>query len=435
MKTLCLLMLVSLLVSCSFLDRSEPFEPRQITLVYSGNLDGELEPCGCSIEGNFGGILRRATMLDQLRKENRALVTISAGGLLSNNPAEHDKLTAEYILKGFSRLGYDAIGLQWQDLAYGKEFLAVDLPWVASNWQGALFSSAQKIQRQSAVLTFFSWLDPKQSPFQSMSDQQEIVDASTVLLAQKLKQAKKLKETTIIATALTLDDAKAQLPMQWIDVLIIKAAYEEYGEPRWAGSTLVLTPGSRGMRLGRLQIALGAEGNINEFSHDVIAMPQTVEDAPGLSQWYSEYNQKIEENYQKEVELRNAQRQGESPYAGAKVCKTCHESAYNVWGKSRHSKAYRSLSNVNKSFDPACIGCHVVGYRKSGGFIASHLTKNLKNVQCESCHGAGLAHVKSQGITPVENSVLPKKEVCAQCHTQKHSPSFQLDNYWLKVKH
>ncbi len=435
MKILCLLLLVSLLVSCSFFDRSKSLEPREITIIYSGNLDGELEPCGCSLEGDLGGILRRATILDQLRSENRSLVVISSGGLLSNRPAEHDKLTAEYILKGFSQLDYDAIGFQWQDLAYGEEFLTADLPWVASNWQGDFFASVQKIRRKSATLSFFSWLDPELSPFKGISDQQEIVDRSMTSLTKELKQAKNLKETTIVTTTLALDEAKLQLPMQLIDILIAQAAYEEYEEPRWVGGTLVLTPGSRGMRLGHLKVVLGAEGDIAEFSHNVILMPQTVDDAPRLSQWYSEYNQKIEENYQKEVEMRNAQRQGESPYVGAKACKTCHQSAYDVWKKSRHSKAYRSLSNVNKSFDPACISCHVVGYRKSGGFIASHITKNLKNVQCESCHGAGAAHVKSQGVTPVKNSAWSREEKCAQCHIQKHSPSFQFENYWSQIKH
>ena len=435
MKIASLLILIPLLVSCSFLDRSKAVESREISIIYSGNLDGELEPCGCSLEGDLGGILRRATILDQLRKKDSSLVTISSGGLLSNRPAEHDKLTAEYILKGFSQLDYDAVGFQWQDLAYGEEFLTADLPWVASNWQGGFFAKVKKIRRKSVTFAFFSWLDPKQSPFQNISDKRSIVDDSTAFLVEKLKQAKKLKETTIVTTSLTLDEAKSQLPMQLIDLLISQAAYEEYGEPRWVENTLVLTPGSRGMRLGYLQIVLGAEGNIAEFSHSVIAMPQSVEDAPGLSQWYSEYNQKIEENYQKEVAIRNAQRKGDSPYAGVKACKTCHQSAYDIWKKSRHSKAYRSLSNVNKSFDPACISCHVVGYRKPGGFIASHLTKNLKNVQCESCHGAGVAHIKSKGIAPVENSTWSKEKMCAQCHTQKHSPSFQFDRYWLQVKH
>ena len=30
------------------------------TLIYSGNLDGELEPCGCTAEGDLGGIRSRS---------------------------------------------------------------------------------------------------------------------------------------------------------------------------------------------------------------------------------------------------------------------------------------------------------------------------------------------------------------------------------------
>ena len=90
----------------------------KLTLIYSGNLDGELEPCGCSEEGNLGGIKRRATILSLVRKENPQVITISAGGLLSSD-GPGDRLKSEYILKGFAKLNYDAIGVQWRDLVYG----------------------------------------------------------------------------------------------------------------------------------------------------------------------------------------------------------------------------------------------------------------------------------------------------------------------------
>ncbi len=425
MKIIFLFILVSSLLSCSFLGQPKSSELQKITMIYSGNLDGELEPCGCSIEGNLGGILRRATVLDRLRNENKELVIVSSGGLLSNRPAEHDRLTAEYILKGIGMLDYDAIGIQWQDLAYGRGFLPDDLPWVATNWQDGFFVTERKIRRDEVMLAFYSWLDPEQSPFKNIDQERQVVTDSTALLTEKLKQAKNRKETTVVATTLPIEKARQKLPMEYVDILISQAAYEEYGEPRWDNGTLVLTPGSRGMRLGKLQLLLDAKGNISEYSHDVIAMPQSIKDSPRLSKWYQEYNRKIEENYQKEVEMRKAQRQKERVYAGAKACKACHEKAYDVWKKSRHAKAYRSLSNVNKSFDPACIGCHVVGYRKPGGFIASNITKNLKNVQCESCHGAAAAHVDSKGVVQVENISWPAEKKCAQCHVQKHSPSFK----------
>lgn len=87
-----------------------------LTLVYSGNLDGELEPCGCSEGGNKGGIKRRVQKVDELRAEEPNLLLISAGGLLISEMPQ-DKLKSEYILKGLEALDYDAIGVQWKDLA------------------------------------------------------------------------------------------------------------------------------------------------------------------------------------------------------------------------------------------------------------------------------------------------------------------------------
>ena len=46
---------------------------QSVTLIYSGNLDGELEPCGCTAEGNLGGVRRRATMIQRLRDKHPAL--------------------------------------------------------------------------------------------------------------------------------------------------------------------------------------------------------------------------------------------------------------------------------------------------------------------------------------------------------------------------
>ena len=118
-----------------------------LTVIYSGNLDGELEPCGCSDEGNLGGIKRRTTTLDRIKEKNPDAVIISAGGLIASQGI-NDYLKSEYILKAFSQLNYDAIGVQWADLSYGAKFAAhYQLPWVASNWLNDQFAKSQHITR------------------------------------------------------------------------------------------------------------------------------------------------------------------------------------------------------------------------------------------------------------------------------------------------
>lgn len=405
------------------------------TLIYSGNLDGELEPCGCTAEGDLGGIRRRATVLQGLRNAHPDLFVVSAGGLLSGMAA-NGRLTNEYILKGFAVLAYDAIGLQWNDLQYGAEFLQQSsLPWVASNWRDKHFPHQRQVRHGALAATFFAWLDPRTAPQQGMKGDHREVDDDTAALTEAVARAKRDGGLTVVTTTLALKDAERILPMKDIDVLLIHANYETYGEPQLRGKTLVLQPGSRGMRLGRVDLELDAQDKIASWHHQVIPLPKSVPDDRRLRTWYADYTARIKENYAQLVALRKAQAKGETPFAGEEPCQFCHADAYAAWRKSRHAHAFSALEDVNKSFDPDCLQCHTVGFNKPGGFIDLEATSSLINVQCESCHGAGREHVKSGGTKPVANAGWKPVEMCAQCHTQPHSPSFNFDKYWPHIAH
>ena len=406
----------------------------QVEIVYSGNIDGELEPCGCSIEGDLGGILRQSSTINKLRQKNKDLITLSSGGLIVSMVPQ-DKLTAEYILKAYAKLEYDAVGLQWPDLAYGDSFaLENKINWVSSNRGGETFSSNRTIRRGDQKLTFFSWLDPAESPQMAMQiEHNGQVENDLAALSKTLKQSQQ-DGLTVLSTTLTLAQAKI-LPLQYVDILIVRAAYEVFSEPEQINNTLVLQPGSRGMRLGRLSLTLADDGRIAEFEHEVIPMPTTVEDDPALLPWYGEYNNKVKQSYLQRVKLRKSLETGQSPYVGEQACKSCHQEEHEIWSDTLHSNAFSKLEQVNKSFDPSCIKCHTVGFEKSGGFIDFDATPHLMNVQCESCHGAGRVHVESAGFEETINNGWQPEQICAQCHTQKHSPSFDFKRYWPRIKH
>jgi len=406
----------------------------EVTVIYSGNTDGELEPCGCSEEGNLGGILRRATTVDRLRRQHPDLFLISSGGLLAS-VSPQDKLTGEYILKGLAQLGYDAFGVQWQDLAYGDEFIQHEgLNWVSSNYRHTGLVKERLIRRGDELLAFFSWLDPQKDPAVAMAAD-SAVSADTTELTRALRAAQASGALTVLATSLPLAQAQAQLPLAYVDILMIESAYEVYGEPQWVGKTVVLQPGSRGMRLGHLTLKRGADGRIASFQHEVIKMPTTVEDADYLLPWYKEYNAKVKETYLARSALRRAAESGESPYAGEESCASCHTDEHDIWWDTPHSGAYEKLEEVNKAFDPSCVGCHTVGYEQPGGFIDMDTTPQLAGVQCESCHGAAAEHASSGGVKAVANAQWSAQQMCAQCHVQKHSPSFDFDRYWPRIRH
>lgn len=405
------------------------------TLVYSGNVDGELEPCGCTPEGDLGGLRRTATMLDHLRAEQRDLFTLSTGGFLSGFAA-NGRLTNEFILKGAAVMNYDAVAVQWSDLSFGLSLpTRYPLPWVASNWRGADFAKSRLITRGGKKLAFFTWMDPKAAPEQAMQGSRAQVEKDAGTLASALTEARKEKALTVVATTLSLQEAEQELPLDDIDVLLIRAKYEVYGEPQLRGATLILQPGSRGMRLGRIDLERNTEGKISAWHHEVIDLPSSIPDSPRLEAWYGHYTAKIKEAYAQMVAMRKAQEKGQTPFAGESVCRSCHSAAYEQWNKSRHARAFPSLEDVNKSFDPSCIQCHSVGFKQAGGFIDLELTPQLSNVQCESCHGAAREHALSAGAKRTRNAGMAAQQMCAQCHTEPHSPSFKFDKYWPRIAH
>ncbi len=410
-----------------------------LTVIYSGNLNGELEPCGCTVEGDFGGIKRRASVLDQLREQRLEPVVLSSGGLISSERVI-DRIKSEYILKGFAALQYDAIGIQWQDLSYGLEFATqFDLPWVLGNGGGSNIARVQPIVRsrdgRNVVVKVFSWLDPENSPMRQMHASHFAVHADPEVLLGEVRQADRHGSVTVLTTSLPLETIRGKFDLEAVDILLIRASYETFGKPMQVGKTLVLQPGSRGKHIARVDLKIDSEGDISQWKHEVISMPRSVPDAARINAWYDEYNAMLEQDYLRRVEIRKLRESGAGNFAGEASCKTCHPEQHEVWRQSEHAGAYEHLLSVNKAYDPDCVACHSVGFNKPGGFLDKLITPHLAGVQCESCHGPGKAHVQSAGRQPSANQQWSKEKICTQCHVKDHSPSFTLQAYWPKIAH
>jgi hypothetical protein len=121
-----------------------------------------------------------------------------------------------------------------------------------------------------------------------------------------------------------------------------------------------------------------------------------------------------------------------SPFVTAAACAGCHQSAYQVWEKSQHAHAIEILKKEKKEFDTACVGCHVTGSGKSGGFVNLNQTEHLASVQCEACHGSGREHIAN----PAEAKMAKlTSESCLGCHTKSNSPEFDFALYWKRIQH
>src|SRR3990170_7168977 len=82
-------------------------QTRTLNIVYTGGVNGELEPCGCSPKTDFGGVARRAGYLTEHRKMLSPYILIDAGNFLDKDTPQ-GRLKAEAMLNAFSIMKYDA---------------------------------------------------------------------------------------------------------------------------------------------------------------------------------------------------------------------------------------------------------------------------------------------------------------------------------------
>lgn len=114
-------------------------------------------------------------------------------------------------------------------------------------------------------------------------------------------------------------------------------------------------------------------------------------------------------------------------YTSYTACEACHLDKVEGWKTTGHAKAFDTLKTqgAEKQENPGCVQCHVVAYEEEGGFIDMELTPELKDVQCESCHGPGRTHTE----TLIAEDLIgkPGEDVCRKCHTEGQDKNFDYE--------
>jgi len=124
---------------------------------------------------------------------------------------------------------------------------------------------------------------------------------------------------------------------------------------------------------------------------------------------------------------------GRAHFSGEASCVRCHKAAARFCKRTAHVHAWRTLEAVGKTGHGDCVSCHVTGYGEVGGSSLG-FSEGLENVQCEACHGPGSIHVEKRGLEkPLALSTGTPESVCAHCHNEKHSDTFQYEAYLREI--
>jgi len=115
-----------------------------LTLIYTSNTLGEVEPCGCPEGGDNGGLSKRSHYIKTVKEEVKNLLLLDGGDALIISyfaqPSEREKARrrAEFVLRLYETLGYHALNIGDTDLGLGVEYLKklqrdVKIPFLSAN--------------------------------------------------------------------------------------------------------------------------------------------------------------------------------------------------------------------------------------------------------------------------------------------------------------
>jgi predicted CXXCH cytochrome family protein len=232
-----------------------------------------------------------------------------------------------------------------------------------------------------------------------------------------------------------------------IDAIIAAQQFGVFNGVDEAGDAVVAYASNQTKQLGELRFyrdEKSPDAAIANYIHRDIPLDAAIpDDAPMLKLTYdaradftrAQRDARLLGDTPEEIKAFDEQRKllaAKSPFVGSEQCASCHMQEYAIWKDSRHAHAFKTLEVRQRELDMSCTPCHTVGQGERGGFQDAKLTPQLVNVQCESCHTPGKAHVAkpAKGFGGV-----PTPALCVKCHNKTNDPDFDFPSYWEKIKH
>jgi hypothetical protein len=440
-----------------------------VAIVVSGQMEGYLQPCGCS-SPQKGGLARRYNFIESLKKKGWPVAAVDLGDI-AQPAGPQQRLKYDVSMKALKAMGYQAVGI-------GKNEFLMPLTDALAEYsiQNAkprpVVTNLANTEKEGEL--FFDLNVRKYEVFQAGTLKLGVLGAVSAGRAKKITEALPPTEREIKFLEKQAPRALTELGSQKVDVgillyhgsekeamdcaeLLHKTRQTEAGfapvqimvcstnidePPSYAvkdskfPNTSIITVGHRGKYVGVVGVWKTDKGL--DFKYQLVAIGPEYETKEGhekanpISGLLEKYAEDARDgNYLARFPRGHHETQAtfkDAKYVGSDRCAGCHAAADKVWAGSNHARAFATLVHKAKQptlrqFDGECVVCHTVGFKYHTGYYdpprgatpkqsEKHNAK-LLNVGCESCHGPGSNHTnnpQNQALYPYINPYRPTEK-------------------------
>ena len=411
-----------------------------ILIVFSGEETGNLEPCGCYV-GQIGGISRRHTIIDQLKKKNN-VIPVSLGDLPSGNERQ-DEIKMEIFSHAMRKMGYILHNVGEKEIEISPRVLSYlsqtnNFTFLSSNIQinypfpviiNKYVINEYVENKRSFKIAFLGILSKIFSD--NILSNDVCVDDPVSALRPLIKELRNKVDFMVLLSHAPFEES-VEFAKLFPEIGLIITGHgmdEPTDTVIYIKDTPIVSPGRNGRFIGIARYSITNKG-LKRKSIEVIPLDNKYNDSQEVSLLLKEYQQILKNEDLLGKTYREPLPNGLS-YVGSSACGICHKIVYEHWSNTAHGKSYDTLVNTGHQYDPECIKCHTIGFGHISGFLDYDETQHLINVGCESCHGAGSLHINLVN----KNYGKTNEGGCEMCHDSEHSPGFEFKEYWEKIKH
>jgi hypothetical protein len=434
----------------------------RVRVAATGQTMGYLEPCGCRVN-QAGGVAKRARRIAELRARFPGLLVLDVGSSFSD-PGQlpvldlFAKSELEIFLGAMKGMGYDALAPGWTDLARGPSLFAAlgtgsGLPYTGANLRhgGApLAAPVRVIERSGVRARIVGVYEPpvdlqRPSRLDASLDSIEVQDP--VATVRRAFAGAPPSELAIVIGELSYRTVR-EIVRSCPEVdLVVTSPDRVRGELTASGSVSSLSPSSGFLGdafvlyadLGEygietLDLGLGVDGSVVDARVEPFDLGDDVREDPKVRAHLDHFYTTVAraQGGAAHVEVpAAADPEHRGGYVGRQACVSCHPTETAQWEATAHARAFKTLLDAHRHYQPRCVSCHVVGYGAPDGYRAD--SRKLADVQCESCHGPGAAHLRAPRRSTITRAVPAR--VCLSCHTPEHSEAFVYADRLPRVAH
>ena len=351
-------------------------------------------------------------------------------------------------VKGMVRMGVAATTIGPFDLFRGADYLRTliedsSLPVVSANVYdestGELFVSPYTIVERAGVKFGITGLLDPDADIRTHKDVEQLgvtIGEPTERLREVLAELEGKVDFVILLSQLGLDNSKLiaeEVP--GIDFMVVGVAAQYAAKPYEIGETVMIQPGYKGQRISDYTLHFDAERAFTGYTGETIDLGDKIPSDAEMALLLKEHKLAIEEASKR----RAAEKRGEAvPTAkqykaeclgGAATCARCHAAQREQWLGTGHARAFKALEQGNQLTNPACLRCHSTCYLDMPLDGSVVVQENLRNVQCEACHGKATDHARDGSYGKVTAAT------CVRCHDKENSPNFDFESYLARVTH